>query len=82
MATAKQATVVQQPSQGVVGSARATLVQGFETVQMGVSAVHRMFSLVDTELKNLQTMQHVRLVSEQSELKTKCAKLGIPMPEF
>ena len=81
MATAKQAIVATQ-QQGVVGSARTTMVQGFETIQMGMSIIHRTFALADTELKNLQTMQHVRLVGEQAELKTKCAKLGIEMPVF
>jgi hypothetical protein len=82
MATAKQAIVVQQQQQGVVGSARTTLVQGFETIQMGMSIIHRSCSLVDTELKNLQVMQQIRLVSEQAELNTKCKKLGIEMPVF
>ena len=82
MAATKQATTVQPASKGVIASARTTAVQGFEVVQMAMSIAHRGFSLADAELKNLQTMQAVRMVSEQAELKIKCEKLGIDMPQF
>lgn len=79
MAAAKQ---TQAEYKGVMSTGRATIVQSFEMVQMGVSILHRSFSLADNELKNLQTIQHVRLVQEQAILKDTCSTLGIEMPQF
>lgn len=82
MAAAKQVVTQDTESKGIMASGRQTIVQSFELVQMVVSVCHRSAYLADAELKNLQTIQAIRMAKEQATLINTCSTLGISMPEF